>query len=97
MKNSMKKLTAFLFQLDAERIEYSLAHQREDAVLVAVAVPGERWEVEFFGDGSVEVERFVSSGEIYDEDILQVLFDRYTEESVLDVESFTAELVPQIG
>ncbi len=73
----MNKLTAFLAQLDAERIDYSLAHQREDAVLVAVAVPGERWEVEFFVDGSVEVERFVSNDEIYDEAVLQELFDRY--------------------
>lgn len=73
----MNKLTAFLAQLDTKRIDYSRAHSREDAVLVAVAVPGERWEVEFLGNGSVEVERFVSNGEIYDEAMLQELFERY--------------------
>ncbi len=97
MKYSMNRLTAFLAQLDAERIDYTLAHQREDALLVAVAVPGERWEVEFFVDGSVEVERFVSNGEIYDEEVLQELFDRYAEEPAMDEERVIAELIPQIG
>lgn len=77
----MNKLTAFLAQLDAKRIGYSLAHSREDALLVAVAVPGERWEIEFLVDRSVEVERFVSDGEIYDEAMLIELFDRYGESS----------------
>ncbi len=30
--------------------------------MVILAVPGERWEVEFFQDGTVEIERFVSTG-----------------------------------
>jgi len=34
-------------------------------VNVQVTTPtNERWEVEFFADGSVEIERFVSTGEI---------------------------------
>ncbi len=35
---------------------------RPEAVMVALAVPGERWEIEFFTDGRIEVERFVSQG-----------------------------------
>jgi len=34
--------------------------------MVNVNVPGERWEVEFFDDGSVEVERFVTTGALSD-------------------------------
>ena len=30
--------------------------------MVLLAVPGERWEVEFFADGSVEVEVFCELG-----------------------------------
>lgn len=97
MKNSMSKLTAFLDKLDRERIAYTVTHQREDAVLVAVAVPGERWEIEFFVDGSVEVEQFVSSGDIYGEAVLQELFNRYANDSNAIEETFFAELVPQIG
>jgi hypothetical protein len=36
--------------------------------MVLVTVPGERWEVEFFADGSIEVERFISNGEICGEE-----------------------------
>jgi hypothetical protein len=35
---------------------------RDDAVMVAVVLPGEYVEVEFFVDGSVEIERFLSQG-----------------------------------
>ena len=48
--------------------------------MVIVAAPGERWEIEFLGDGSVEVERFISQGDIYGEEALAELFARYSEQ-----------------
>ena len=42
--------------------------------MVTTAIPGERWEIEFFDDGRVEIERFVSSGEIEDMSSLDTLF-----------------------
>ena len=74
--SSFVKLTQFLAQLDAEQIYHSLSHHREESVMVNVAVPGQRWEVEFFVDGSVEVERFVSTGDITGEATLAELFDQ---------------------
>jgi hypothetical protein len=47
--------------------------------MVCVAIPGERWEIEFLGDGSVEIEKFTSNGEIYGTDILNELFARYSD------------------
>jgi hypothetical protein len=35
---------------------------RDEALMMSVAVPGERWEIEFFDDGTIELERFVSQG-----------------------------------
>jgi hypothetical protein len=67
------KLLGFLDRLDAARIAHRLNHVR-DALMVEIAVPGERWEVEFFEDGHVEVERFRSGGEIVDESVLDRLF-----------------------
>ncbi len=32
--------------------------------MVLIAVPGERWKVEFFADGNVEVEVFKTRGNI---------------------------------
>jgi hypothetical protein len=80
MRNdAFDKLTAFLGQLEQRGIGYTLAHHRDEAIMVSVAVPGERWEIEFLGDGSVEVERFTSQGEIYGEEALSELFTRYAE------------------
>ena len=46
--------------------------------MATVSVPGERWEVEFFCDGSVEVERFVSNG-VDTGDVLAELFSKHVD------------------
>jgi hypothetical protein len=74
-----RKLTTFLKQLEEAHIHYTLASHREDAIMVLVTVPGERWEVEFLGDGSIEVERFLSNGEICGEEALHALWTRYAD------------------
>jgi hypothetical protein len=72
----MTKLLKFLEQLEVEKIWYRLGRVR-DAIMVEVAVPGERWEIEFFADGVVEVERFISPGRIEGEEAIAELFARY--------------------
>jgi hypothetical protein len=75
-------------------MNYTLAHHREEAMMVIIAVPGERWEVEFMNDGSVEVERFTSNGQIHDESALDELFERYADPAVDTADSpQDAELV----
>lgn len=65
---SMDKLTAFLRGLDAADAHYTLGfYTTADVAPAAITVhvtasPDERWEVEFFEDGSVEIERFLSTG-----------------------------------
>ena len=44
----MQKLLDFLNRLEQEQLAYSLEHNTPEAIMVLVAVPGERWEVEFF-------------------------------------------------
>jgi hypothetical protein len=48
--------------------------------MVLVAVPGERWEIEFMSDGSVEIEKFTSNGEIYGAESLSEVFARYADQ-----------------
>ncbi|MBE6588507.1 MAG: hypothetical protein E7647_08885 [Ruminococcaceae bacterium] len=72
------KLLEFLNLLEAKKIYYKLNKVR-DAIMVEIAVPGERLEVEFFADGNVEIEKFISSGEIYDESELKTLFERFSD------------------
>ena len=70
-------LLSFLNELRDAKIDSRLSHQREDAIMVEIAVPGERWEVEFLDDGSVEVEVFRSDGTIHDSSRLSALLERH--------------------
>jgi hypothetical protein len=81
------KLLRFLKQLKESRIAYRLRHSRDDAIMVQINVPGERWEVEFLEDGDIEVERFCSNGEIGDESCLDELFARYADEEPIREEA----------
>lgn len=74
----MKKLYAFLEQLEEAGIFFTLQRIRK-SIMVNVVVPGERWEVEFFEDGHVVVERFVTAGDLLDEKALNSLFDKFAE------------------
>lgn len=58
----LSKLVDFLQELEARQLHYTIEHHSEDAVMVDVAVEDERWEFEFFTDGTVEVEVFKTQG-----------------------------------
>ena len=58
--DAFQKLLDFLARLKSAKIHYTLEHFRDETIAVEITVPGERWEVEFFADGSVEVEVFTS-------------------------------------
>ncbi|MGN6609341.1 MAG: hypothetical protein ACTHMS_20305 [Jatrophihabitans sp.] len=64
------KLLDLLNRLDAARIWYRLHHSRPDTVMIDVAVPGWRWEIEFASDGSVAVERYRSIAGVEDDPAL---------------------------
>jgi hypothetical protein len=72
------RLLGFLGELDDLKIAYTLGHCRPEAIMVTLALPGERWEVEFLDDGSVDVERFVSSGELGGQEQLSELLAAHT-------------------
>jgi len=59
--NSLQKLLDFLDELERHKIYFRLERDRSEAIMVRVDVPGERWEIEFFADGEVEVEIFRST------------------------------------
>jgi hypothetical protein len=54
------RLLAFLNRLDQLHVHYGLGHTRPESVMVDLALPGRRWEVEFMIDGAVEIERYES-------------------------------------
>jgi hypothetical protein len=60
----MQQLLSFLNDLEERKIYYQLNKIR-DSIMVEIAVPGQRWEVEFMDDGTIEIEKFISSGQIF--------------------------------
>ena len=52
----------FCRELDRLLVTYELRIVRDEALMLSVALPGQRWELEFFDDGRIELERFVSQG-----------------------------------
>ena len=80
--DAFHELLALLRRLDDAKIHYELNQSREDAVMVKVTVPGERWEIEFVDyedEVQVEIERFVSNGHIDNESALNDLFARFSD------------------
>ena len=59
--SDLGQLVQFLCRLEKHELHYRLEHNRDEALMVLVAVPGERWEIEFFESGAIEIERFVGS------------------------------------
>ena len=74
----MSKLLEFLNKLEECNIYYKLNKIR-DSILVEITVPGERWEVEFFEDGKIEIERFVSDGQIKSDSEIALLFEKFSD------------------
>jgi len=78
----MKKLLDFLYKLEDNKVYYRLSKPSGEfrrCIMVEVAVPGERWEVDFFENNEVEVEVFRSDGILYNDehadDLIKQLLD----------------------
>jgi len=76
--DNLNKLISFLEKLENRKIYYTLSKIR-DSILISIAVPGERWEVEFMNNGDIECEKFISNGEIYNEFIFDELFKKFSD------------------
>ena len=74
----MNVLLDLLDWLEENRIYYRLNKVNEN-ILVEVAIPGERWEIEVLRDGAIQIERFVSTGEIAGELTISHIFAMLSE------------------
>lgn len=75
----LKKFIDFLNKLEENNIFYKLNKVRNEAIMVEVAVPGQRWEIEFLEDGSIEIEKFISDKNMYGTNELETLFKEFSD------------------
>ncbi len=82
--NSLQAVFDFLNKLELAKITFRLERIREDTIMVRVDVRGERWEVEFYANGKVEIERFISSieGVVSGEDSEVLIHELFKNQSV---------------
>ena len=73
-----KTLIDFLNELEKRSIYYKLNKTNDEYIMVEIAVPGQRWEVEFSAD-NVRIEKFLSDGSIYDVSEIDVLFRSFSD------------------
>ena len=67
-------------ELDRRHVKYDVVSVRDQALMIRVAVPGERWELEVFDDGRIELERFVTQGVKSDHDAPSKLLAYFDED-----------------
>jgi len=82
--NSLNDFIEFLEKLEKHKMDYRINKIRDDTIMVEVIVPGQWWEIEFntYGESSsytVEIEKYLSDGTIYDETELEVLFRDFSD------------------
>ena len=75
----LSEFIALLNKLESHNIYYELKKVREEAIMIEVAVPGQHWEIEFLDDDSVDIEKFIADGELYNVEELETLFKDFTD------------------
>ena len=83
---SLNELINLLEKLEEKKIHYKLNKTRDNTIMVEVAVPGQRWEIEYNTcskspkhNCKIEIEKFVSNGILYDESELETLFRDFSD------------------
>jgi hypothetical protein len=77
--DNLKDINKFLNILEKNTIYYRLNKIRSEGIMVEVAVPGQRWEIEFMEDGTIDIEKFISDGSFYGKEELEVLLNEFSD------------------
>jgi len=78
-QDGFQRLLTFTERLKRAKIHQRLDQVRAEGIMVQIAVPRERWKVEFMVDGSAEVERFHSNGQLAGSAAFEELFARFSD------------------
>jgi hypothetical protein len=75
---NFESLMATMAGLDRLGVYYEIRRYREHSIMLVVSVPGERWEIEFFDDGTeAEVGRLRSDGHLMGSEAITELCQRW--------------------
>ena len=74
----LQKRIDFLNSLEEKHIFYKLAKCNDEYIMVEIVLPGQHWEVEF-SDDDIRIEKFISSGSLFDGSEIDVLFRDFSD------------------
>ena len=74
----MQKFIDFLNRLEKSHIFYKLDKTNDEYIMVEIAVPGQRWEVEF-SENDIRIEKFISDGCLCDKSEIEALFRDFSD------------------
>ena len=77
--DNIKDINEFFNILDEIKIYYRLNKIRPEGIMIEVALPGQRWEIEFMEDGTIDIEKFISDGSFYGKEELEVLLNEFSD------------------
>ncbi|MEG3085378.1 hypothetical protein U1707_17165 [Sphingomonas sp. PB2P12] len=66
-------------RLSRAGIHYRLETYRDGLIMIIASVPGRRFEIEVSKENEVEIETFLSNGEIKGEDAFDKIIQEYTD------------------
>lgn len=75
----LKDINKLLNALEENRIYYRLNKIRPESIMIEVAVPGQRWEIEFLEDGTIMIEKFIGDGAVYGKEELEFLLKEFSD------------------
>lgn len=74
----MRTFIDFVHELEKHDIDYDLAQDRDNYVLLDIGRPGKKREVEFSADGNVLVEGYGDFGDVEAAEILEFIYNNYS-------------------
>lgn len=75
----LQDVLELLGRLEAAKIHFTLARHQEDAITIEVVVPGQRWEIDCYGNGKMDIEIFKSDGAIRDASAIEELLQAFSD------------------
>lgn len=91
---TLSDLICFLDQLYEKKIPFHLDKIR-DSILIELTILNQMWEIEFMADGTIEIEKFISTGQKSDKYELDILirdFAEVEENEMWDIEAYDKNL-----
>jgi hypothetical protein len=78
---------SFLAQLEANKLRYRMNKNR-DSIMVEISFHTQRWEVEFFADGTILLEKFNSQKIVYGEVALEKWLQKVISDEIISEMEF---------